>query len=72
MALISSTDPSWRVQNNGTANINTATANQFVTGFRTADGVIHLDFAPVPEPGAVLSTVACAAIALSRRARRIR
>ena len=32
MALISSTDPSWRVQGDGTANINTATANIFVTG----------------------------------------
>ena len=37
MALISSTDPSWRVQNNGTANINTATANLFITGSLTRE-----------------------------------
>jgi hypothetical protein len=71
MALISSTDPSWRVQNDGVANINTSTANIFVVGHRTTSGAIQLDGAPVPEPATCVWLGACV-VASVLRVRRCR
>src|SRR3954470_2865172 len=71
MALISSTDPSWRVQNDGLANINTSTANLFSVGHRTSGGAIQLEGAPIPEPSTCLLVGACLATSL-RRVRRAR
>jgi hypothetical protein len=70
MALISSTDPSWRVQGDGVATIDTATANVFVTG-SNSNGVIQLDFAPVPEPSATSVLSLAGMVMLRRKARRV-
>ena len=66
LALVSGTGPSWRVQNNGTANIDTATADIFRFGRPAGNGVIGLNVAPFPEPGLSLVAV-CAGLLTFRR-----
>jgi hypothetical protein len=66
MALISSTDPSWRVQNDGVASINSSTADVFNVGYRTTGGAIHLNGAPVPEPTTCLWVGPCMAASMFR------
>jgi hypothetical protein len=67
LALETSTDPSWRVQNDGSTHIDAATATTFVYG-GISNGVIQLQVAPFPEPATgTLFTIALLALGMRRR-----
>jgi hypothetical protein len=69
LALVSSSNPSWRVQNDGIANLNGGTANVVVMGTGVIGGRISLGIPPVPEPASAAFLLLGAACCLRRRGR---
>jgi hypothetical protein len=69
LALVSGTGPTWKVQNDGSTNISTSTANIFVFGRAAGGGVVGLNVAPFPEPGSALLVSVAGAGLLRRKTR---
>lgn len=65
-ALFSGTGPSWRILNDGSTSIDTATANIFLLGSND-DGTITMRYLPIPEPQTAISALVVM-ITLLRRA----
>ena len=66
LALVSSTDPSWRVQNDGIATLDAATANVFPLGSRSGNRIV-MQIPPVPEPAPGIFILLGAALSLQLR-----
>jgi|ERR1035437_2982375 hypothetical protein len=69
LAIVSSTDPTWRVQNDGIATLDAATANVFPLGSLLGNRIV-LQVAPFPEPASPTLLLLGAALCLRRRSLR--